>query len=53
VGGLVGLGLGFLVGAHVYTTRWDAVPPGQLERLRVGIVPQPAGGLGFGASLGF
>jgi hypothetical protein len=53
LGGLVGAGLGLLVGAHVYTTLWDPVPPDQLDRLRVGIVPQPQGRLGLGASLGF
>jgi hypothetical protein len=53
IGGLVGLGIGALVGAHVYTTVWDPVPADQLERLRVGMAPQPGIRLGLGASLRF
>ncbi len=53
LGGLVGLALGALVGAHVYTTAWDPVPDDQLDRLRVGLVPQPGGGPLLGASLKF
>jgi len=53
IGGLVGLGIGVLIGAHTYRTFWDSVPPEQLDRLRIGIVPQPGGGLGLGASLAF
>jgi len=53
LGGLVGVGLGALVGAHVYTTLWDPVPPDELDRIRVGRVRQPGGRLLLGASLGF
>jgi hypothetical protein len=53
VGGLVGLALGTLAGAHVYTTLWDPVPPDQVDLLRVGVLPQPGTRLGLGASLWF
>jgi hypothetical protein len=53
LGGVIGLGLGALIGAHSYTTRWDPVPSEDLDRLRVGILPQPDGQLGLGASLAF
>jgi hypothetical protein len=53
VGGLIGVAVGSLVGAHVYTTLWDPVPPDQIDRLRVGLVAQPRSRLGLGASLGF
>ena len=53
VGGLAGLAIGALVGRHVYTTRWVPVPPDQLDRLRVAVVPGPGGRLGLGATLEF
>jgi hypothetical protein len=53
LGGLVGLAIGALVGGHVYTTLWDPVPPDQVDRLRITVVPQPGGRLGLDASLRF
>ena len=53
VGGLVGLGVGALVGMHVYTMLWDPVPQDQLDRLRTGMAPRPGVRLGLGASLAF
>ena len=53
VGGLLGLGLGVLIGAHTYKTLWEQVPPEQLDRLRVAIAPLPGHRLGMGASLAF
>ena len=53
IGGLVGLGIGVLIGAHSYKTLWEAVPPEQLDRLRIGVLPQAGGGMGLGASLSF
>ena len=53
LGGVLGLAVGALVGAHVYTTVWEPVPEDQLDRLRVGLVSEPGGGLGLGASLKF
>ena len=45
-GGIVGAG----VGALIRTDRWEEVP---LDRLRVSIVPQRGGRLGFGVSIAF
>jgi hypothetical protein len=53
LGGAVGLVIGAIIGAHTYTTRWDPVPQEQLDRLRVGLMSQPGGQLGLGASLAF
>lgn len=53
LGGLVGLGLGAFVGAHVYTTRWDLVPRDQVDLLRAATAPRPMGRVLLGASLGF
>jgi hypothetical protein len=53
VGGLLGLGAGALIGAHVYTMVWDPVPEDQLGRLRTSMVPRLGSRMGLGASLAF
>ena len=53
VGGLLGLGLGVLLGAHTYTLLWEPVPEEQLDRLRSGVAPRLGARLGLGASLPF
>jgi hypothetical protein len=53
VGGLLGVGIGTLIGAHVYTILWDPVPQDQLDRLRLGAAPPLRSRLGLGASLAF
>jgi hypothetical protein len=53
LGGLIGVAIGTLVGAHIYTTLWDPVPPDQMDRLRVGVVSPQTTRLDLGASLRF
>jgi hypothetical protein len=50
VGAVVGLGLGAICGAGWKTDLWEPVP---LDRLRVGLSPQPSGRLGLGAAVSF
>lgn len=53
IGVLVGGGIGSSVGSKIPRERWKPVSLEALRRLRVGIVAQPAGRLGLGASLAF
>ena len=53
VGALVGGVVGFIAGRHIFTSHWDAVDLDQVRRVRIGIAPQPGGGLGIGAAVGF
>jgi len=50
IGGAVGGLLGGGIGALIKTDRWEEVP---LDRLRVSVVPQRGGRLGFGVSVSF
>ncbi len=53
VGGLLGGGLGTLLGYAIGWVRWQPVPVDSLRGLRIGIVREPGGRLGLGASLAF
>ena len=53
LGFVAGAGVGAFIGSFVKSEKWERVPLDQLHRLRIGLIPQPAGRLGLGAALAF
>jgi hypothetical protein len=51
--GVPGLVVGAVLASFLSATTWEPVTAEQVDRLRVGIAPQPGGGLGFALSLTF
>jgi hypothetical protein len=53
LGLLIGGAAGALIGSSIKSEGWERVPLDHLERVHIGLIPQPGGGLGVGASLTF